>query len=175
MQNLYIINIPNDKVDTVVDRLNAVGLPVETSAIRRGTIACTGIEFCNLAVTETKERAKTIVNLLEQRVDWRESEFLRINVNGCPNSCGQHWIADVGLQGCQKKIDGEMVEHYDVFLGGGLGQDAAFNRRVKRVAAEEVVPAIEKLAKHYQTSRQGEESFAEFCRRHSEEELETMF
>lgn len=175
MQNLYIINIPNDKIEAVKERLSAAGLPLEASAVRRGTVACTGIEFCNLAVTETKERAKTIVNLLEQRIDWRESQMLRINVNGCPNSCGQHWIADVGLQGCTKKVDGQLVEHFDVFLGGQLGSDARFNRRIKRVSADEVVPAIERLTKSYQANRQGDESFAEFCRRHNEEELEEMF
>ncbi|MDQ3813076.1 MAG: nitrite/sulfite reductase, partial [Armatimonadota bacterium] len=139
MQNLYLINIPNEKVDAVVERLNAAGLPIETSPIRRGVVACTGIEFCNLAVTETKQRAKNIVHLLDEGVKWSESEFFRINVNGCPNSCGQHWIADVGLQGCTKKVDGQLMEHFDVFLGGALGHSqsgsARVNRRIKRVAA----------------------------------------
>jgi len=174
MQNLYLINIPNDKTEEVCTRLAAVGLPVEASAIRRGVVACTGIEFCNLAVTETKERAKTLVNLLDQSVNWRESQHFRINVNGCPNSCGQHWIADVGLQGCTKKIDGVLVEHYDMFLGGTLGSNAAFNRRIKRVSAEEVAPTVTRLITHFQSNRQGEESFSDFCRRHNEEELEAM-
>lgn len=174
MQNLYLINIPNEKVDTVLERLRAIGLPVETSPVTRGVVACTGIEFCNLAVTETKQRAKTIVNLLDEGVKWSESEFFRINVNGCPNSCGQHWIADVGLQGCTKKIDGQLVEHFDMFLGGTLGSGAQFNRRIKRVTAEEVPATIQKAIDHYQANRQGDESFAEFCARHSEEELEAI-
>jgi len=116
-----------------------------------------------------------MVNLLDQNVKWRESDFFRINVNGCPNSCGQHWIADVGLQGCTKKINGQMVEHYDIFLGGSLGSKAVFNRRIKRLPVDEVVPAVQRLIEHFQAHRQGEESFTEFCNRHTEEELETMF
>jgi ferredoxin-nitrite reductase len=106
---------------------------------------------------------------------WNESEFFRINVNGCPNSCGQHWIADVGLQGCTKKVDGELKEHFDVFLGGALGDNqsgpARFNRRIKRVMAEEVAPTIQRAINHYQSNRQGTESFADYVARHSDEEL----
>jgi sulfite reductase beta subunit-like hemoprotein len=175
MQNFYIINIPNENVAQVVERLNAIGLPIDTTPVLRGVVACTGIEFCNLAVTETKNRAKNIVNLLDEGVKWSESEFFRVNVNGCPNSCGQHWIADVGLQGCTKKIDGVLVEHFDVFLGGALGSDARFNRRIKRVTAEEVAPAIQKLIDSYQQNRQGEETFAQWVERHSDEELDVLF
>ncbi len=146
--------------------------------MRRGVVACTGIEFCNIAVTETKERAKNIVNLLDEGVKWSESSMFRVNVNGCPNSCGQHWIADVGLQGCTKKVDGEQREHFDVFLGGALGQNQSggprFNRRVKRVTAEEVAPSIQRVIERYQTSRQSDESFSDFCARHTEEELAEM-
>ena len=175
MQNFVIINIPNDKIEAVKARLEAIDLPIEVSAVRRGVVACTGIEFCNLAVTETKARAKNLVNLLDEGVQWNDSEYFRINVNGCPNSCGQHWIADVGLQGCTKKIDGQLVEHYDVFLGGGLGTGATFNKRIKRLPAEEVSGAIQKLIGHYQSNKQGSESFKDFCNRHEPEELELLF
>jgi sulfite reductase beta subunit-like hemoprotein len=174
MQSFYLINIPREKVPDVVARLAAIGLPVEVSAVQRGIIACTGIEFCNLAVTETKARAKTIANQLDGMVQWKDSEFFRINVNGCPNSCGQHWIADVGLQGCTKKVDGQLVEHYDMFLGGTLGEGARFNRRIKRVTADEVAPTVKRVMEHYQANKQGDESFADFCSRHSEEELSEM-
>lgn len=183
MQNLYVINIPREKMHLAIERLNAVGLPTENnSAVRKGVVACTGIEFCNLAVTETKERAASLVTLLDEGVQWDQSEFFRINVNGCPNSCGQHWIADVGLQGCTKKIDGELVEHFDVFLGGALGQSRAgdptagarFNRRIKRVTAEQAAPTIQKAIASYQGNRLGSETFAEFCARHTDDELEDM-
>lgn len=178
MQNAYIINVPKEKVPGALAALEAIDLPVEnTSAVRRGVVACTGIEFCNLAVTETKERARNIVNLLDEGVKWQDSSFFRINVNGCPNSCGQHWIADVGLQGCSKKVDGQLVEHYDVFLGGTLGaagQGPRFNRRVKRISAEEVAPSIQRAIEHYQAGRTDGESFADFCSRHTEDELQAM-
>jgi ferredoxin-nitrite reductase len=175
MQNFIIPNVPHENVEAVKARLEAIGLPLEISAVQRGVVACTGIEFCNLAVTETKARAKNLVNLLDEGVKWTDSEYFRINVNGCPNSCGQHWIADVGLQGCSKKIDGQLVEHYDVFLGGGLGTGATFNKRIKRLPADEVAPAIERLIEHFKANQQNGESFKDFCNRHESEELQEMF
>jgi sulfite reductase beta subunit-like hemoprotein len=180
MQNFYIPNIKNEDVAAVVARLNEIDLPVEVSAIKRGIVACTGIEFCNLAVTETKQRAGNIVQMLDAGVKWDDSEFFRINVNGCPNSCGQHWLADVGLQGCTKKVDGELKEHFDVFLGGALGTNhqsggARYNRRIKRLVAEEVAPAIQQMIGSYKSSKQDGESFTDFVARHSDEELAEMF
>ncbi len=175
MQSFYVINVPDDKVALAQERLRAAGFPLESTAIGRGIVACTGIEFCNLAVTETKNRAMQMVELLDAKVKWSDSEFFRINVNGCPNSCGQHWIADVGLQGCTKKIDGELVEHFDIFLGGTLGDKARFNHRIKRLPHDEVVPAIAKVIEEYKSSKQGEESFAQWAERHSDEELEALF
>jgi sulfite reductase beta subunit-like hemoprotein len=178
MQNLLIPNVRNENIHRVLERLDAIGLPVEVSALRKGIVACTGIEFCNLAVVETKARAKTIINLLDEGVKWNESEFFRVNVNGCPNSCGQHWIADIGLQGARKKVDGQEVEFFDVYLGGGLGDHASggarFNKRVKRITAEEVPAAINRAIENYRSKKQGDESFADFCARHSEEELAEM-
>jgi ferredoxin-nitrite reductase len=175
MQSFYIPNVAEENTQAVASRLAAIGLPLDVSGIQRGVVACTGIEFCNLAVVETKARAKNIVNLLDEGVKWNNSEFFRINVNGCPNSCGQHWIADVGLQGCTKKIDGQLVEHFDFFLGGGLGSNANYNKRVKRLPAEEVAPAIQKLINVYETGKQNGESFKDFINRQSEEELEALF
>ena len=175
MQSFAIINVPDANVPQVLARLEKIGLPVEASAIKKGIVACTGIEFCNLAVTETKSRAGHMVALLDQSVQWKDSEFFRINVNGCPNSCGQHWIADVGLQGCTKTVDGVKAEHFDVFLGGALGDNARFNRRIKRLTAEEVPEAIAKLTSAFQGGKQGSESFAQWVERHSDEELEVLF
>ncbi len=175
MQSFYIINVPNEKIPALLEKLAAIGLPVDASPIRKGVVACTGIEFCNLAVTETKARAVNIVEQLDRDVKWTDSEFFRINVNGCPNSCGQHWIADVGLQGAIKKVNGQTVEQYDMFLGGALGTDARFNRRIKRVNADEVAPTIQKLIESYKGSRQDGESFPKWVERHSDEELEVLF
>jgi sulfite reductase beta subunit-like hemoprotein len=175
MQSFAIINVPDANVPQVLARLEAIGLPIEASAIHKGVVACTGIEFCNLAVVETKSRAANMVALLDKDVTWKDSEFFRINVNGCPNSCGQHWIADVGLQGCTKKVDGVLAEHFDVFLGGAMGDNARFNRRIKRITAEEVPGAIQKLIGAFEGDKQGSETFAQWVERHSDEELEVLF
>jgi sulfite reductase beta subunit-like hemoprotein len=171
MQSFYLPNIPNEKTGEVVAKLAEIGLPVEVSPIRSGMVACTGIQYCNLAVAETKNRAQDVVMWLDENLKFDQAEHLRVNLNGCPNSCGQHWIADIGFQGCQKKVDGVLKEHFDVFLGGKLGSDARFNRRVKRVAAEDVPATIKQVVEKYQANRQGEESFADFCARHTDEEL----
>lgn len=175
MQSFYIPNIPDAHVEAVVAGLREIGLPIQVSPVYSGMVACTGIQYCNLAVTETKNRAKDVVNWLDGNLTFGAAEHLRINLNGCPNSCGQHWIADIGFQGCQKKVDGELKDHFDVFLGGSLGSDAAFNRRIKRVQAEDVPATIKGIVEHYQANRQGEETFAQFCARHTEEELSELF
>ena len=174
MQSFYIINVPNEKIDAVVERAWKPSVcRSKRRAVRRGVVACTGIEFCNLAVTETKERAKNIVNLLDEGVKWNESEFFRINVNGCPNSCGQHWIADVGLQGCTKKVDGAICRTLRCVSGRRSGRRRSGAPSTARQArhGREVPHAIDSDRALSRTQRQGDESFADFCARHSEEEL----
>ncbi|PQV64858.1 ferredoxin-nitrite reductase [Abditibacterium utsteinense] len=175
MQSFYIINVKNENTDAVVAKLIEIGLPVNVSPMYSGMVSCTGIQYCNLAVTETKNRAKEVVTWLDANMKFSEAEHLRVNFNGCPNSCGQHWIADIGLQGCQKKVDGALKEHFDVFLGGQLGTDARFNRRIKRIPAEDVPMAIKTLSEIYSAQKQGDESFADWVQRHSDEELEVLF
>ena len=175
MQSFYIPNVKNEDTATVVEKLGEIGLPVNVSPIRSGMVACTGIQYCNLAVTETKNRAKDLVMWLDENVKFDAAEHLRVNVNGCPNSCGQHWIADIGLQGASKKIDGVLQDHFDVFLGGQLGSDARFNRRIKRIHADDVPLAIKKLTETYQERRAEGESFAQWVEKQSDEELELLF
>jgi ferredoxin-nitrite reductase len=175
MQSFYIPNVKNEDTDKVVAKLVEIGLPVNVSSIYSGMVACTGIQYCNLAVAETKNRAKDVVMWLDDNMKFSEAEHLRVNLNGCPNSCGQHWIADIGFQGAQKKVDGVLKEHFDVFLGGALGTDARFNRRIKRITAEEVPMAIKTLSEVYSAQKQGDESFAKWVERHSDEELEVLF
>jgi sulfite reductase beta subunit-like hemoprotein len=171
MQSFYIPNINNENVAPVVAKLEEIGLPVNVSPVYSGMVACTGIQYCNLAVAETKNRAKDVVMWLDDNMKFSEAEHLRVNLNGCPNSCGQHWIADIGFQGCQKKVDGILKEHFDVFLGGSLGTDARFNRRIKRIEAEAVPGAIKTLTEAYRADRSGEESFSTWVERHSDDEL----
>lgn len=118
-QNLIFPDVPQAKVDAAVAALEAVKLEVGASPFRRVAVACTGNEFCNLALTETKKLIVEIVEHLEQTVPMDEA--IRINLNGCPNSCGQHHIGDIGLQGCLvKQGPGQVVDGYDVSLGGRL-------------------------------------------------------
>ncbi len=170
-QNILLPNIPTANIDHVVKALETIGLPTSPSTFRRAAIACTGNEFCNLALTETKGLLKEIIDHVEKTVDLEE--LIRINLNGCPNDCGHHHIGDIGLQGCLvKKGGGVSVEGYDLALGGRLGQDARFVRAIRRkVPATEVKYAIENLLKGYVEAKDAEEDFSDFVDRHSDEEL----
>jgi sulfite reductase (ferredoxin) len=174
MQNIIVVNIGESGVGRFLEEAAAAGLRLgsEASPFRRGTVACTGTEYCKLAIAETKTFARWLVEELEERLPGFD-RLLRINVNGCPNSCGQHWIADIGLQGCTIKQNGQQVDAFDFLLGGGVGAEAGFTRRVGfRATARETPEAIERLLRAYLDQRVGPaESVAQFCRRHSDEEL----
>jgi len=173
-QNLLFPDIPQASVETVQRALEAVGLDVEASPFRRVAVACTGNEFCNLALTETKRLIVDIVEHLEATISIDEP--IRINLNGCPNSCGQHHIGDIGLQGCLVKQGGGVsVEGYDLFLGGRLGADSKFVRPIwRKVPATNVKYAIENLLHGYADTREVEDDFGSFVDRHSDDELATL-
>ncbi len=175
MQSFYIPNVKNENTGVVAAGLEAIGLPIQVSPIRSGMVSCTGIQYCNLAVTETKNRAIETVKWLDQNTKFDAAEHLRINFNGCPNSCGQHWIADIGLLGASKKVDGVLKDHFDVFLGGKLGSDARFNRRIKRINADDVPATIKKITETYMAQRAEGEAFAEWVEKQTDEELELLF
>src|SRR4029077_18686908 len=103
MQNLLIVNVPRENVDPLVKELDAANLRVSGSAFWRGTVACSGFEFCKLAITETKTFSRWLVEELEERLPGFE-QHLKLHVTGCPNSCGQHWIADIGIEGKKIKV-----------------------------------------------------------------------
>ena len=171
MQNIVILNVPKDRVDAMVGDAAAIGFRLEGSPFWRGTIACTGMEFCKLAVAETKGFARWLVEELEERVPEFDAN-LKLHITGCPNDCGQHWIADVGLQGAKAKVRGEMVDAFDIFLGGSVGAEQRFARRMHvRVPAADVPDTLARLARAYLRERSGGESFHAFCQRHSDAEL----
>ncbi|MGI4758236.1 MAG: nitrite/sulfite reductase, partial [Janthinobacterium lividum] len=118
-QNIMLVDIPNAHVQEVVARIKALDLHVEATNFWRGTVACTGTEFCKLAISETKGFARWLVDEMEERVPNFDQQ-LRINVTGCPNNCGQAWIADIGLEGKKIKHEGQMVDAYYFCLGGAL-------------------------------------------------------
>ncbi|MEX2417714.1 MAG: nitrite/sulfite reductase [Actinomycetota bacterium] len=172
-QKLVILDVPPDRVEELVDALETQDLRVKPSVFRQGTMACTGIEFCKLAITETKARAQWIYQELEDRLPDFDEE-LHINVNGCPNSCARFQVADIGLMGCQlPRLDGTKSDGYLIHLGGGLGENVAFGRKAKgvRVLAEELAPYIEALLRRYQKQKNGHKNFREFVHSLNDKEL----
>ena len=168
MQNLLLINIPEAHVRHVVSELTAAGLPVDTaSPFTRGTVACTGSEFCKLALTETKSFARWLTEQLEERFP-NYQEDLRVHITGCPNSCGQHWIADIGIEGKKIKHNGQMVDAYYFCVGGSVGQIASIARPVGyRCPASEVPDAIARLLDHFHQNRDTAEPLQHFLARTS--------
>ncbi len=174
MQNLLLVNIPEVHVQAVVSALAAHDLPVQSSAFVRGTVACTGSEFCKLALTETKSFARWLTEQLDERFPAFDQQ-LKLHITGCPNSCGQHWIADIGIEGKKIKSDGKFVDAYYFCVGGGVGKVAAIARPVGyRCRAEEVPGAIARLLNTFHSQRQSHESLQAFLSRNSNEDLRTI-
>ncbi len=171
-QNLLFVNIDTARAAEFVRELARVGLRVEASPFWRGAVACTGTEFCKLAITETKGFTQWLVDELEERVPEFDQQ-LRLHVTGCPNSCGQHWIADLGIEGKKIKHEGKLVDAYYFCVGGSVGEFAATARPVGyRIPATEVPEAIERLLRTYQGRRLGEgESLRAYFARHTNDEL----
>ncbi len=171
MQNLLIVNVPERNVSALTSGLAAVDLPVAGSPFWRGAIACSGSEFCKLAITETKSFSRWIVEELEERLPEFDQD-LKLHVTGCPNSCGQHWIADIGLEGKKIKADGRMQDAYYFCLGGAVGMHQAISRPIGyRCLASEVPDAIERLLRHYVDERMQGENLRRFFARHSDVDL----
>ena len=174
MQNLLIVNVPQRHAAAVAHELEVAALPVQASVFARGTVACTGSEFCKLALTETKGFARWLTHELEERLpDFQEQ--LRLNITGCPNSCGQHWIADIGIEGKKIKLDGQMVDAYYFCIGGSVGQFASIARPVGyRCAASDVPDAIERLLAGFAERRESGENLRRFLARHSNEDIRAI-
>jgi sulfite reductase (ferredoxin) len=171
MQNLLVLNIRRANAPAVERALSAVGLRAGGSPFLRGTVACTGTEFCKLALTETKGFASWLVESLQERLPGFD-QHLRINVTGCPNGCGQHWIADLGLDGKKTKIDGQVVDAYQFSIGGAVGGQRSFARPTGvRVPARDVPAAIERLLRAYLAERHSDENFRQFAARHTDAAL----
>ncbi|MFE6308665.1 nitrite/sulfite reductase [Nocardiopsis sp. NPDC057823] len=172
-QKLVILDIEEDRVESITAALEAEGFQVRPSTFRRQTMACTGIEFCKLAIVETKGRASTLIDELEKRLPDFE-EPLTINVNGCPNSCARIQVADIGLKGQLVMNDrGEQVEGYQIHLGGGMGLDAAFGKKIRglKSTAEELPDYVERVLRRFQDQRKDGESFAAWVGRAAEDDL----
>ncbi|MFG2484653.1 MULTISPECIES: nitrite/sulfite reductase [Streptomyces] len=172
-QKMIVLDIEADQVDSVVEALEALDLRVKPSPFRRGTMACTGIEFCKLAIVETKARGASLIDELERRLpDFAEP--LTININGCPNACARIQVADIGLKGqLVLDDDGNQVEGYQVHLGGALGLEAGFGRKVRglKVTSAGLPDYVERVVKHYEEQREDGERFAAWVARADEKSL----
>ncbi len=171
MQNLLIVNVPDKSANLLADELDSVGLRVAASSFRRGAVACTGTEFCKLAITETKAFSRWLVEEMEERLPGFD-QHLKLHVTGCPNSCGQHWIADIGIEGKKQKVNGELVDAYYFCVGGALGQLASIARPIGyRCPASDVPAALERLLQAYLELRRRDENLRQFFARHNDETL----
>ena len=170
-QNLLFIDIPKAKTGELAKELEQVGLHVEGSMFWRGAVACTGTEFCKLAITETQGFARWLVEEMEERLPQFDQQ-LRLHVTGCPNGCGQHWIADIGIEGKKIKHEGKLTDAYYFCLGGAVGQHASVARPVGYRCAAPLVPeAIERLLRQYLGTRGSGENLRAWFLRHSNDEL----
>lgn len=172
-QKMIVLDVTEDQVDSLVAGLEAMDLQVRPSPFRRGTMACTGIEFCKLAIVETKARGSSLIDELERRLP-EFDQPLTININGCPNACARIQVADIGLKG-QLVLDdeGNQVEGYQVHLGGALGLEPAFGRKVRglKVTSAELPDYVERVLTRFQAEREDGERFATWAARASEEAL----
>jgi sulfite reductase (ferredoxin) len=170
-QNILIVNVPNAKTQELVRELTALGFEVEPTVFFRGAVACTGTEFCKLAIAETKGFNKWLVSELEERVPDFDQQ-IRLHVTGCTNSCGQSWIADIGLEGKKIKKDGKLVDAFYFCVGGAVGEYAGIARQIGyRAAAEDCPEAIERLLRGYLAKRKHGESLRGYFRRSTDAEL----
>jgi sulfite reductase (ferredoxin) len=176
-QKMVILDVPPERTEELVAELDEAGLPARPSAFRRHTMACTGIEFCKLAIVETKTRAADLIAELERRLPGFATP-VTINVNGCPNSCARIQTADIGLKGSLVTgPDGTQVEGFQVHLGGSLnggdGASSGFGRKLRglKTTAEELPDYVERVLRRFEAGREPGESFAAWTARAKEEEL----
>ncbi|MEU9999098.1 nitrite/sulfite reductase [Streptomyces sp. NPDC050848] len=172
-QKMIVLDVEEAQVESIVSALESLDLRVNPSPFRRGTMACTGIEFCKLAIVETKARGASLIDELERRIP-EFDEPITININGCPNACARIQVADIGLKG-QLVLDdaGNRVEGYQVHLGGALGLEAGFGRKVRglKVTSTELPDYVERVLTRFQEQREDGERFATWAARASEEAL----
>jgi ferredoxin-nitrite reductase len=175
-QNLLISGVPTERLASATERIEALGLRINTNAIRAGLVACTGNTGCKFAASDTKRHAEDIARWCETRVSLDTP--VNIHLTGCHNSCAQHFVSEIGLLACkvQTNEEDDPVEGYHILVGGGFGPNAALGRELYRdVIAEEAPRTIERILKAYLAHRASrEETFLAFARRHEIDALKGM-
>lgn len=172
-QKLVLLDVRPERADKLADRLAELGLQVRPSSVRRATMACTGIEYCKLAIVNTKDTARTLIEQIEVRRPELDAP-LAVHVNGCPNSCARFQVADIGLKGMLvPDSTGTPVEGFQVHLGGSLGQDAGFGRKLRalKVTADGLPDFVDRITGHYLDQRTDGEQFATWVLRADEGDL----
>jgi sulfite reductase beta subunit-like hemoprotein len=175
-QNFLLTNVPEARIEEVIERVAQIGFPLDVNSIRSGSVGCTGEPLCNYAVAETKTKLSEIVLRLEERFG-RDVEGIKLGVDGCPHSCAHHWVSDIGLQGTTARGDPlnqahGKLEAYEIYLRGGLGADAEIGRPLlRRVPSAEAAAYVERLVAAYLDERASGETFQSFAQRKTDEEL----
>ena len=173
-QNFIIPNVPDTYVETVRKAVRKVGFDTEQSHLRSGIIACTGSSYCKFAQADTKGHALALSDYLDKRV--KLDSPVNIHLTGCPNSCAQHYMGDIGLLGTKTKVSGESVDGYHVFVGGGFGKNQAVGRQVfTGVAFGDLTLTLEKMLRGYLRHRTEGETFQAFTQRHDLNALQAIF
>ena len=170
-QNLILSDIPAEKLAAAEAAIERLGLAMSASSIRAGLVACTGNTGCKFSATDTKGQATILADYLERRITLDQP--VNIHLTGCPHSCAQHFVGDIGLLGV--KVGDDMVEGYTIVVGGGAGQERRVGREVfAQVPMEEVPRRVEAILRGYLSHRRSAESFLDFAARHSVEELRAL-
>ncbi|MFC9788586.1 nitrite/sulfite reductase [Rhodococcus sp. NPDC127528] len=176
-QKLIVLDVPDDKVEWLIDELEPLGLHGRPSQWRRNLLACSGIEFCKLSFTETRKRSQVLAPELEERLADINAALdvpITVNINGCPNSCGRSQIADIGFKGMLVDDgEGNQIEGFQVHLGGSLGLDSGFGRKLRqhKVNSTDLGDYIERVVRQFVKHRNEGERFAEWAVRADEEDL----
>ncbi len=171
-QNLIIVNIKADKLDEMLKEAKRLDLSIEESAFTKLGVACTGTEYCNLAIVETKTKAKELFEYLDKEFPNFQEELM-ISVTGCPNNCAQYSIADIGIVGCKVKVNDSPQDAFRIFLGGRLGHNAQFGQAMrKRYLHTNIHTTLKELMSFYFKEKENSENFREFVDRVGVESIE---
>lgn len=173
-QNIIIPHVKDADIDALTAKIKEIGFEIDANSFAAGLIACTGNTGCKFAASNTKFHATELAKTLGERLQLDTP--INIHLTGCPHSCAQHYIGDIGLQGASAKYQGESVEGYHVAFGGGVDNNQAIAEDMfKAVPFQELPDLLEGCLKIYLDKREGKETFSQFTRRHTAEELQHIF
>ncbi len=173
-QNVIIPHVKDDDVSGFIADLEPTGFKHTTTNVSGGLVACTGNTGCKFAAANTKSQSRILSDYIDEHIEIDTP--LNIHVTGCPNSCAQHYIGDIGLQGAACKVDGETVEGYHIVLGGGVDDNRAIAQDVfQSIPFTDIPPLVVSMLEVYMEKREGDEDFASFTRKYNGDELRVLF